>query len=189
MKIIKSLVRTKFIVLCRDKMEKHSDVVVGTYHHDKKYSNILELLNDSTFNFPERSSPLSIVHPDKSASDVPQSPPQRSPPPLPISKFTRLKTQRPYDFDFELEKGQECISMQNLKLTTVPVFLGYCYFCDCPKHSQNFCPLRFCQICSLYGHSARVCPKNSAHGNENWRCGSTVREGSSGLSPLLPCVS
>jgi hypothetical protein len=149
-------------------MEKHSDMMVVAYHQDKKYGNILQFLNDSTFNFPEKLSPSSVVkETDKPTSDP--YPPQSSPPPLPISKFTKFKFQNPYDFDFELEKGKECISMQSLNSTAVPVFLGYCYFCDCPKHSQNYCPLRFCQFCSLYGHSARVCPKNSAHGNDNWR--------------------
>ena len=150
-------------------MEKHSDVVVEAYHHDKKYCNILDVFNDSTLNFPERSSLASLVK-EPSDKPTPDPPPlQCSPPPFPISKFTKFKVQNPYDFDFELEKGKECISMQSLNSPTVPVFLGYCYFCDCPKHSQNYCPLRFCQICSLYGHSARVCPKNSAHGNDNWR--------------------
>ena len=149
-------------------MEKHSDVVVCC-HHDNKYCNIFELLNDSTLNSPERSSPSSPNPSDKFLTDAPQSPPQCSPPPLPISKFTKFNVQKPYDFDFELEKGKECTSIPNPTATSIPVFLGYCYFCDCPKHSQNYCPLRFCQLCNVYGHSARVCSKNSAHGNDNWR--------------------
>ena len=50
-----------------------------------------------------------------------------------------------------------------------PFFYGYCYYCDCPRHSQNYCPLRQCFNCHDYGHSSKVCPKNTASGNKNWR--------------------
>lgn len=90
-----------------------------------------------------------------------------SPPPPSLPFFTP-PTHPPYDYDFELERGKE-LSPYPLKKSTAPVFMGYCYFCDCPKHSQNYCPLRYCNFCKSYGHSIRVCPKNSAHGNDNWR--------------------
>jgi len=73
-----------------------------------------------------------------------------------------------YDYDFELERGHERPPL-DVSNTHIPLFLGYCYFCDCPKHSQNYCPLRYCQACYAYGHSTRVCPKHSAQGNGNWR--------------------
>jgi hypothetical protein len=89
-------------------------------------------------------------------------------PPPPALPFFTPPTHPPYDYDFELERGTE-LSPYPLAKSTAPVFMGYCYFCDCPKHSQNYCPLRYCNFCKSYGHSIRVCPKNSAHGNDNWR--------------------
>jgi hypothetical protein len=75
------------------------------------------------------------------------------------------------DYVFELDRGSEQITQPDdaKKKSPNPVFFGYCYYCDCAKHSQNYCPLRYCQFCASYGHSAKVCPKNSAQGNNNWR--------------------
>jgi hypothetical protein len=92
----------------------------------------------------------------------------------------------------EFEKGKDFINMKNYLISSIhlnnnkdeisgggggggdflkhpPNFNGYCYYCDCPKHSQNYCPLRLCPVCNEYGHSIKVCPKNTASGSENWR--------------------
>jgi hypothetical protein len=37
-----------------------------------------------------------------------------------------------------------------------------CYKCGSTKHSQNFCPLRFCTVCRDYGHSANVCSRRNS---------------------------
>lgn len=76
--------------------------------------------------------------------------------------------------DLRVSKGQE--KLWPLEATSfsdghssAPIFFGYCYYCDCPQHSQNYCPLRMCHICDTYGHSGKVCVFNSAQQNPNWR--------------------
>ena len=85
--------------------------------------------------------------------------------------WTQLNDSDPYEFEFEIDKGHERIHYFHTSSPhpSVPVFYGYCYYCDCPKHSQNYCPLKFCQFCEEYGHSIKVCPRNSAQGNNDWR--------------------
>lgn len=59
-------------------------------------------------------------------------------------------------FDFEFDMGHE--SIHNHMTVSIPQhFMGYCYYCDCPQHSQNYCPLRYCYFCEFYGHNSRVC--------------------------------
>ena len=67
-------------------------------------------------------------------------------------------------FDFEFDMGRESIH-NHMTVSTPQYFMGYCYYCDCPQHSQNYCPLRYCYFCETYGHSSRVCSKkqNFAH--------------------------
>jgi hypothetical protein len=103
--------------------------------------------------------------------------------PLHLRQFTLTHTRRstkvldysyPYEYDFDLEKGTErlkyiMINTLTQPRVTTPTFYGYCYFCDCPKHSQNYCPLKYCHFCESYGHSTRVCPKKSARYNSDWR--------------------
>lgn len=73
--------------------------------------------------------------------------------PHPVPHYLSTET-----FDFEFDTGRETIHSH--MMTLVPqYFMGYCYYCDCPQHSQNFCPLRFCYFCEDYGHSSRVCLK------------------------------
>ena len=45
----------------------------------------------------------------------------------------------------------------NPECQSYPYFQGFCYNCDYPQHSQNYCPLRQCSICKLYGHGEKVC--------------------------------
>jgi hypothetical protein len=65
-------------------------------------------------------------------------------------------------FDFEFNMGRESIN-NHMTVSTPQYFLGYCYYCDCPQHSQNYCPLRYCYFCEVYGHSSRVCLKKQYH--------------------------
>ena len=82
-------------------------------------------------------------------------------------KYTIISDSNNY---IEFEKGKDSIKMNTTTIKqNPPYFNGYCYYCDCPKHSQNYCPLRQCSICNTYGHSVKVCPKNTASGSENWR--------------------
>ena len=71
----------------------------------------------------------------------------------------------------EIDFGQERIIdvQNNIHKFDTPTFYGYCYYCDYSKHSQNYCPLRFCFLCKTYGHSVKVCIKNSAHKSVDWR--------------------
>ena len=41
-------------------------------------------------------------------------------------------------------------------------FLGCCYHCGQPGHSQNYCPLRRCAACGEWGHTDRVCERRAA---------------------------
>lgn len=132
-------------------MENHVGMLDCCRHN--KFCNIFEVLGekDTTIEtFPVSAHGGSHNHTHRL---YPQS--QRSPYPY------------NYDYDFELERGKEYFSY--ISNPTIPIFLGYCYFCDCSKHSQNYCPIRYCHFCKSYGHSIRVCPKNSVYGNDNWR--------------------
>ena len=73
--------------------------------------------------------------------------------------------------DIEIDHGQERIAdVQNSVFKQdQPSFYGYCYYCDYSRHSQNYCPLRYCQFCKSYGHSSKVCINNSAQGSIDWR--------------------
>lgn len=61
-----------------------------------------------------------------------------------------------------LEAGEDDTILQSVLISTQPKlnpkFLGYCYSCGCPLHSQNYCPIRMCRYCFQYGHSTKVCP-------------------------------
>jgi hypothetical protein len=68
---------------------------------------------------------------------------------------------------FEISRGiDEDIIIPTEMTSPYPIFYGYCYYCDYTKHSQNFCPLRFCYSCHNYGHSSKVCHETSVN---DWR--------------------
>jgi hypothetical protein len=86
-----------------------------------------------------------------------------------IQKLTITPNQTPRyfstdTFEFEFEVGRESIHRHMIP-TTQQFFMGYCYYCDYPQHSQNFCPLRYCYFCEAYGHSSRVCSKKQYFSN------------------------
>ena len=70
-------------------------------------------------------------------------------------------------FEFECDVGKEPILRHTREYRSCPIgffnnnhfsiFYGYCYFCDYEKHSQNYCPLRYCEKCGKYGHSSKIC--------------------------------
>lgn len=84
--------------------------------------------------------------------------------PLTLHRF-----EYPYEYDFDIEKGTECDRFDDGRTATDPVFWGYCYFCDVPKHSQNYCPLRYCPSCDKFGHSIKICSEASKVRPFQWR--------------------
>ena len=71
----------------------------------------------------------------------------------------------PDRFLYHLQPGKDRI-VGNVVPNVVPMtgvtatFLGQCYNCHYPAHSQKHCPLRHCSHCKLFGHSYIVCPTN-----------------------------
>jgi hypothetical protein len=71
--------------------------------------------------------------------------------------------ERPFTTDYVLEEGNECpyyLTPASSDSTPPPLessFYGYCYLCGYSRHSQMYCPLRFCTTCKQYGHSSKVC--------------------------------
>jgi hypothetical protein len=71
--------------------------------------------------------------------------------------------------DYIIENGTDKIIDFSKEIHDIPSFMGYCYYCDYSKHSQNYCPLGYCSICNTYGHNFKVCTKNTAQGCDDWR--------------------
>jgi len=73
---------------------------------------------------------------------------------------------RGYTYRFAVERGEEFEMMWNA-MSIENNFLGCCYHCGQPGHSQNFCPLRRCRRCGQWGHSDKGCaPSRGAQGTK-----------------------
>ena len=134
--------------------------------------NIFEVLDDSRTSDPLAIPPRKTPADDDGNDDDDDSPNRSSPSMAAIGgsnwrcseqqAVDYVRARSCYTYRFKVEMGNEremmWVAPAGAREIARHNFVGCCYHCGQPGHSQNFCPLRMCRHCAAWGHTDKCCP-------------------------------